>query len=137
MSVAKQWRKGEGEGECLTLGLGGWIEDQVRLLHSFIYKNFQVLWFLLPVFQTPCTIINQVLFIICPKARPAQREVLHPGALAQEFPHQNCQHLSLDLTGKNRRSCPDANTIEFNVYILEKYCRYLFSCNLNYALYGK
>lgn len=77
MSVAKQWRKGEGEGECLTLGLGGWIEDQVRLLHSFIYKNFQVLWFLLPVFQTPCTIINQVSFIICPKARPAQREVLH------------------------------------------------------------
>lgn len=45
MSVAKQWRKGKGEGECLTLGLGGWIEDQVRLLHSFIYKNFQVLWF--------------------------------------------------------------------------------------------
>lgn len=45
MSVAKQWRKDKGEGECLTLGLGGWIEDKVRLLHSFIYKNFQVLCF--------------------------------------------------------------------------------------------
>lgn len=62
--------------------------------------------------------INQVSFIIYPNAHQAQR-VLHPGALAQGFEHQNCQHLSLDLTGKNRRSCPDANTIEFNVYFRE------------------
>lgn len=81
--------------------------------------------------------INQVSFIIYPSAHPAQREVLHPGALAQAFAHQNCKHLPLDLTGKNTRNCPDANTIEFNVYILEKYCRYLFLCNLNYALYRK
>lgn len=45
MSVAKQWRKDEGEGECLTLGLGEWKEDKVGLLHSCIYKNFQVLCF--------------------------------------------------------------------------------------------
>lgn len=93
--------------------------------------------FLLPVFQTTCTMINQVSFIIYPNAHPAQREVLHPGARAQAFEHQNCQHLSLDLTGKNRRSFPDANTAEFNVYVLEKYCRYLFLYNLNYAVYGK
>lgn len=45
MSVAKQWRKDEGKGGCLTLGLAGWIEDKVGLLHSFICKNFQVLCF--------------------------------------------------------------------------------------------
>lgn len=81
--------------------------------------------------------INQVSFIFYPNAQPAQREVLHPGAPAQAFAHENCQHLSLDLTGKNRRSCSDANTIEYKVYILEKYGRYLFLSNLNYALYGK
>lgn len=46
MNVAKQWRKDEGEGECLTFGLEGWIGGiKVRFPYSLIYMNFQVLCF--------------------------------------------------------------------------------------------
>lgn len=53
MSVAKQWRTDEGEGECLTLGLGGWIEDKVRFLQSFILiKTFFKFFFFIACLPT-------------------------------------------------------------------------------------
>lgn len=121
-----------GEGECLTLGLGGWIEDKGFCIALF-KKNFQVLCFycLSSKLLVPSLIRSHSLST---PMHTKHKEVLHPGALAQGFEHQNCQHLSLDLTGKNRRSCSDANNIEFNVYILEKYCWYFFLCNLKLCI---